>query len=189
MKRSQEQKDKIREAAKQFAVTFGIVAIILFIAGYILQIWEETEWYLMVAFITTYTCLGCLLFCVVSFVVYLINNQRDPEDESRHEQLASHLINVTSEQEKHILRMLKRVAKSSDGSGKINRAEVATFLATLKAMGHLEDAGDYNNLRLWVEKETGLRDFDKIHFNEAYKRALERKGDTRYTLELQEILR
>ncbi len=60
MKRSQEQKDKIREAAKQFAVTFGIVAIILFIAGYILQIWEETEWYLVVAFITTYTCLSLI---------------------------------------------------------------------------------------------------------------------------------
>lgn len=109
--------------------------------------------------------------------------------ESLDEQLSSHLIDVTPEQEKQILRLLKRVAKPSDGSSKINRAEVATFLATLKAMGHLEDAGDYNNLRLWVEKETGLRDSDKIHFNEAYKRALERKGDTRYTLELQEILR
>lgn len=189
MKRSQELNDKIRKAAKQFAICFGVVAVLLFIVGLILQKWEALEWYMMVSFITTYTGWACVLLCIAAIIVFLIYNQRDPEEMSVDEQLVSHLINVSPEQEKQILRLLKRVAKSSDGTAKINRSEVATFLATLKSMGHLEDAGDYNNLRLWVERETGLKDADKIHFNEAYKRALERKGDTRYTQELQEILR
>lgn len=153
---------------------------------------EDAEWCQMVAFISLYTAeaLGALgvLIALGWLLVKLQIAERD-KALSFDETLSSHLIDVTPEQEKQILRLLKRVAKSSDGSSKINRAEVATFLATLKAMGHLEDAGDYNNLRLWVEKETGLKESDKIHFNEAYKRALDRKGDTRYTSELQEILR
>ena len=86
------------------------------------------------------------------------------------------------------MRLLKRAAKPSDGSNKMNRSEVATLLATLKSLGLLEDAGDYNNLRLWVENVTGLKDDDKVHFNEAYKRAMDKKGDTRYTSDLEKIL-
>ena len=70
----------------------------------------------------------------------------------------------------------------------MNRAEVATLLATLKNLGHLEDGGDYNHLRLWVESVTELKDTDKIHFNEAYKRALDKRGDTRYSADLKKIL-
>ena len=87
-----------------------------------------------------------------------------------------------------ILQLLKQVARSSDGSNKLNRSEVAIFLATLKAFGHLEDGGDYNHLRLWVESVTCMKDADKSHFNEAYKRALNKRGDTRYTADLKQIL-
>ena len=106
----------------------------------------------------------------------------------KHGLLPSLLSNVTPEQEQKILQLLKQVARSSDGSNKMNRSEVATFLATLKAFGHLEDGGDYNHLRLWVESVTGMKDADKSHFNEAYKRALNKRGDTRYTADLKQIL-
>lgn len=106
----------------------------------------------------------------------------------KQKQLPSLLSDVTPEQEQKILQLLKRVAMPSDGTNKMNRAEVATFLATLKALGHLEDGGDYNHLRLWVESITGLKDADKAHFNEAYKRALDKRGDTRYTADLRQIL-
>ena len=33
-----------------------------------------------------------------------------------------------------------------------------------------------------------MKDDDKVHFNEAYKRAMDKKGDTRYTADLEKIL-
>ena len=106
----------------------------------------------------------------------------------KQKQLPSLLSDVTPEQEQKILQLLKQVSRSSDGSNKMNRSEVATFLATLKAFGHLEDGGDYNHLRLWVESVTDMRDADMAHFNEAYKRALNKRGCTRYTADLRQIL-
>jgi hypothetical protein len=193
MKLTQEQIDKILKIFRILGIIFCFTAVGLYIIVKLVMFYnEDAEWCQMVAFISLYTAealgtLGVLIALGWLFVKLQIA-ERD-KAQSFDETLSSHLIDVTPEQEKQILRLLKRVAKPSDGSSKINRAEVATFLATLKAMGHLEDAGDYNNLRLWVEKETGLKESDKIHFNEAYKRALDRKGDTRYTSELQEILR
>ena len=191
MKLSQEKIDEIRKAAKQFAICFGVSAGILLIAGRILMIWEDTEWCQMVAFMSVYMAealgtLGILIALGWLFIKLRIaeRNQAQTLDE----QLSSHLIGVTPEQEKQILRLLKRAAKPSDGSNKMNRSEVATLLATLKSLGLLEDAGDYNNLRLWVENVTGLKDDDKVHFNEAYKRAMDKKGDTRYTSDLEKIL-
>ena len=123
--------------------------------------------------------LFCWIIVLVLFLVRFLCKQK---------QLPSLLSNVTPKQEQKILRLLKRVASPSDGSNKMNRAEVATFLATLKAFRHLEDGGDYNHLRLWVESVTGMKDADKAHFNEAYKRALDKRGDTRYTADLKQIL-
>lgn len=123
------------------------------------------------------------LFCwIVVLILWLIRYLR------KQKQLPSLLSNVRQDQEEQILHLLKRVATSSDGSGKMNRSEVANFLATLKALGHLEDSGDYNNLRLWVEQVTGIHDADKGHFNEAYKRALDNKGESRYTSDLKLVL-
>ena len=125
---------------------------------------------------------GGLACWIVVLVLWLIRYLR------KQKQLPSLLSDVTPKQEEQILQLLKRVATPSDRSDKMNRAEVATLLATLKNLGHLEDGGDYNHLRLWVESVTGLKDTDKIHFNEAYKRALDKRGDTRYTTDLKKIL-
>ena len=99
----------------------------------------------------------------------------------------SPLTDVTKEQEQKIIQLLNKVARSTDGTNKMKRSEVATFLATLKAMNHLEDGGDYNNLRLWVQEVTGTEDSDKAHFNEQYKRALGKIGETKYTKSLDAI--
>ena len=127
--------------------------------------------------------LACWIIVLVLWLIRYICRQK-----SLDEQLSSHLIGVTPEQEQQILRLLKRAAKPSDGSNKMNRSEVATLLATLKEMNLLEDAGDYNNLRLWVVNVTGLKDDDKVHFNEQYKRALKKEIDPRYEAELKKIL-
>lgn len=123
--------------------------------------------------------LACWIVVLILWLIRYLHKQK---------QLPSLLSNVTPKQEEQILRLLKRVATPSDESDKMNRAEVATLLATLKNLGHLEDGGDYNHLRLWVESVTGKKDSDKIHFNEAYKRALDKRGDTRYTADLTKIL-
>ena len=123
--------------------------------------------------------LACWIVVLILWLIRYLHKQK---------QLPSLLSNVTPKQEEQILRLLKRVATPSDESDKMNRAEVATLLATLKNLGHLEDGGDYNHLRLWVESVTGMKDSDKIHFNEAYKRALDKRGDTRYTADLTKIL-
>lgn len=123
--------------------------------------------------------LACWIVVLVLWLIRYLLKQK---------QLPSLLSNVTPKQEEQILRLLKRAAAPSDNSDKMNRAEVATLLATLKILGHLEDGGDYNHLRLWVESVTGMKDSDKIHFNEAYKRALEKRGETRYTSDLKKIL-
>ena len=125
---------------------------------------------------------GGLACWIVVLVLWLVRYMR------KQKQLPSLLSDVTPKQEEQILQLLKRVATPSDGSDKMNRAEVATLLATLKNLGHLEDGGDYNHLRLWVESVTELKDTDKIHFNEAYKRALDKRGDTRYSADLKKIL-
>lgn len=141
----------------------------------------------------SYIKLSCLITCAIGgffFVLYLtlkiifkINDDFELRD-----QALSPLINVSSKQEKAIIRILIRAATRSDGSDKINRSEVANFLATLKVLGVLNDGGDLNNLRLWVEKETDLYEPDKGHFAEAYNRAIVKKGDTRYTKDLKEII-
>ena len=147
---------------------------------------HEFEWPSILMQIYRVTVAGSLtmgLFCwIIVLVLWLVRFLY------KQKQLPSLLSNVTPEQEQKILQLLKRVATPSDGTTKMNRAEVATFLATLKAFGHLEDGGDYNHLRLWVENVTGTHDADKGHFNEAYKRALDKRGDTRYTTDLKQIL-
>ena len=188
MKLTQENREKIRAYAKVFALVFIGITFVLCVSVEVLKLWEEADWYYMVAYIVGYMCDTCAVLSLIFVIVMLLMNQRDEDDIDR-EQAKSPLKNVTPQQEEQIIALLRKVVISSDGSNKMNRAEVATFLATLKTLNHLADAGDYNNLRLWVEKETGLKDSDKIHFNEAYKRALNRKRDTRYTSELQEILR
>lgn len=123
------------------------------------------------------------VFCLILFLsiwLYCYLNRQNL--------LPSRLYNVSAEQEKKIIRLLKQAATSKGGTDKMNRSEVANFLAALKALGHLEDGGDYNNLRLWVEQVTGTHDADKGHFNEAYKRALDKRGESRYTQDLKSIL-
>lgn len=147
--------------------------------------WHSTGGYYvkLVGFIAgAFTAVTLLLYLTLK-IIFKIN-----DDSELREQAPSPLINVTTKQEKSIIRLLTRVATRSDGSDKINRAHVAMFLATLKNKGLLNDGGDVNNLRLWVERETGLFDSDKVHFTEAYHRAIKKKGDTRYTKDIEEIL-
>lgn len=197
MKLSQEQIEKIyRVSDKACSISLWLV-IVLFLVKAICMLLEymniviplDSEDIELALHIYDYVlvCFGVLFLLsaainIPSGMIFKRNKQ------SLDEQLSSHLIGVTPEQEKQILRLLKRAAKPSDGSNKMNRSEVATLLATLKRLGRLEDAGDYNNLRLWVENVTGLKDDDKVHFNEAYKRAMDKKGNTRYTSDLEKIL-
>lgn len=192
MKLSQEKIDELLKVFRILGIVFCFTAVGLYIIAKLVMYYDEdAELCQMVAFMSVYMAealgtLGILIALGWLFIKLRIaeRNQAQTLDE----QLSSHLIGVTPEQEKQILRLLKRAAKPSDGSNKMNRSEVATLLATLKSLGLLEDAGDYNNLRLWVENVTGLKDDDKVHFNEAYKRAMDKKGDTRYTSDLEKIL-
>lgn len=192
MKLSQEKIDELLKVFRILGMVFCFTAVGLYIIAKLVMYYDEdAELCQMVAFMSVYMAealgtLGILIALGWLFIKLRIaeRNQAQILDE----QLSSHLIGVTPEQEKQILRLLKRAAKPSDGSNKMNRSEVATLLATLKSLGLLEDAGDYNNLRLWVENVTGLKDDDKVHFNEAYKRAMDKKGDTRYTSDLEKIL-
>ena len=182
--------DYFKKSAIALTIIFAILLLdkllSLFLENLIGFSLHEYEWPSILMQIYRVIVAGSLtggLFCwIIVLVLFLVRFW------CKQKQLPSLLSNVTPIQKQKILRLLKRVASPSDGSNKMNRAEVATFLATLKAFGHLEDGGDYNHLRLWVESVTGMKDADKAHFNEAYKRALDKRGDTRYTADLKQIL-
>lgn len=142
-------------------------------------------YYIKLAGLITYTFTGVVLLIYLTLkIIFKVN-----DDSDLREQASSPLVQLTSKQENAIRHLLTRVAKRSDGSDEINRAEVASFLAALKHLGIMDDGGDINNLRLWVEKVTELTDADKVHFAEAYRRALDKKGRNRYTQDIKEILR
>lgn len=186
--------DKTYSFFKKIAITLSIIFAVLLLDKLLSLLAEnflnfsfhQYEWPLIIMQIyrtlVASSLIGGLACWIVVLILLIIRYLR------KQKQLPSLLSNVTPKQEEHIIRLLKRVATPSDNSDKMNRAEVATFLATLKNLGHLEDGGDYNHLRLWVGGVTGKKDFDKIHFNEAYKRALDKRGDTRYTADLKKIL-
>lgn len=186
--------EKAYRIIRKLAITLTIIFVVflldkllsLFMENLIGFSLHEYEWpsLLMQIYriIVAGSLLGGLASWIIVLVLWLIRYWR------KQKQIPSPLSKVTSKQEEQILLLLKRVATPSDGSVKKNRAEVATLLATLKALGHLDDGGDYNHLRLWVESVTGLTDADKVHFNEAYKRALDKRGDTRYTADLKKII-
>ena len=191
MKLSQEKIDELLKVFRILGIIFCFTAVGLYVMGKLVAHYDEAEWCTMVSLISLYVAeamgtLGVLIALGWLFVKLRIAEQNQAP--TLDEQLSSHLIGVTPEQELQILRLLKRAAKPSDGSNKMNRSEVATLLATLKEMNLLEDAGDYNNLRLWVVNVTGLKDDDKVHFNEQYKRALKKEIDPRYEAELKKIL-
>lgn len=169
-----------------FAILLLDKLLSLFLEKLICFSLHEYEWPSILMQIYRVTVAGSLtggLFCwIIVLVLWLVRFLY------KQKQLPSLLSNVTPKQEQKILQLLRRLATPSDGTNKMNRAEVATFLATLKALGHLEDGGDYNHLRLWVESVTDMRDADMAHFNEAYKRALNKRGCTRYTADLRRIL-
>lgn len=186
--------EKLYKLFKKSAITLSIIfamlllekLLSLFTEGFLNFSFHQYGWPLILMQVYRTLVLGSLigsLACwIVVLVLWLIRYFREQK------QLPSQLYNVTSEQERMILKLLKRVAQPSDGSNKMNRAEVANFLATLKTLDHLVDGGEINHLRLWVEQITGTKDSDKIHFNEAYRRALGKKGDSRYAADLKKIL-
>jgi hypothetical protein len=169
-----------------FAVLLLDKLLSLFLENFIGISLHEYEWpsiLMQIYYMIVASSLTGGLFCwIIVLALWLVRFW------CKQKQLPSLLSNVTPKQEQKILQLLKRVALPSNGTNKMNRAEVATFLATLKALGHLEDGGDYNHLRLWVESVTGMKDADKAHFNEAYKRALDKRGDSRYIADLKQIL-
>ncbi len=188
------QLEKIYKIFKQSSVTLTIIFAVLlldkllslfveYLFGFSLHTYD---WPPISISVYNFIVAGSLiagLFCWIIFLLLWLYRFLHIQ-----KRMPSLLCEVSPEQEQKILKLLKQVAKPSDGSNKMNRAEVANFLATLKSLGHLADGGDYNNLRLWVENVTGLRDADKVHFNEAYKRALDKRGNTRYTDDLKKIL-
>ncbi len=122
-----------------------------------------------------------LLSIASSLILSLITT----DDDALREKVASPLKNLNSRQEKRVIALLKSAGKPVDDSDKMNRAEVAKVLLVLKAKNCLDDSGDFNKVRLWVEKVTGLRDSDRVHFTEQYKRA---KSDDTYEKKIDEIL-
>lgn len=190
MKLSQENRDKIRAYAKVFAWVFIGITFVLCVSVEVLKQWEDAEWYNMVAYVLGYMCDTCAVLSLIFVIAMLLANQRNQEDIMRDKVEDPLKDDLTPEQRTEIIEMMKLVGRPlEEGSNKINRAAVATFLVTLRNLGALKIPNDttWNNyLRLWVEKETGYRESDSIHFNEAIERV--KKGPTKYTKDVKKIL-
>lgn len=162
--------EEIREAAKQFAIIFGVIAIVLFLAGRIFMIWEYLEWCLMAAFITTYTGYGLLIFCVISLVVMLIIDQKKKDDknkerinelettvqelQAKREQARkeSPLTNLTEEQQSAIEDFLLELPIHKSKEEAINMKEWARFIRALEELNYISPAksADTKGIREWV---------------------------------------
>ena len=79
----------------------------------------------------------------------------------------SPLKNLTAEQEKTIVQMLKNLPAHSAKPEYINLAIVAHFLTALRQMNCLDDS-NRNSLRIWIGQTTGKKMPSVSQFNEAY---------------------
>ncbi len=180
-------RDEIRKVAKQFAIIFGVVAIVLYIAARIFMKWEDDEWCLMMAFITMYTGIGCMFFAIVSFVIMLImdrkksdeaKQQRIQELEGTVQELQSTRIhdiespfqNLTEEQEKKIAELFRTLPHHKEREDEINMKEVARYLTALEKLGYMSPAksAQKSMLRQWVMTVTGKQAPESSPFNQAY---------------------
>ncbi len=180
-------RDEIRKAAKQFAIIFGMIAVVLYIAARIFIRWEDDEWCLMMAFITMYTGIGCMFFAIVSFAVMLIfdrkksdeaKQQRIQELEGTVQELQSTRIhdiespfqNLTDEQEKKIAELFRTLPHHKEREDEINMKEVARYLTALEKLGYISPAKSVQKsmLRQWVMTVTGKQAPESSPFNQAY---------------------
>lgn len=162
--------EEIREAAKQFAIIFGVIAIVLFLAGRIFMIWEYLEWCFMAACITTYTGYGLLIFCVISLVVMFIIDQKKKDDKSKERinelettvqelqakreqaRKESPLTNLTEEQQSAIEDFLLELPIHKSKEEAINMKEWARFIRALEELNYISPAksADTKGIREWV---------------------------------------
>ena len=183
----EEKRDEIRNAAKLFAIIFGCVAIVLYIAARIFKKWEDDEWCLMMAIITLYTGMGCMFFAIVSYVIMLIID-RKKSDEAKQEHIQelentvqelqqtqlhdieSPFQNLTEEQEEKIAELFRTLPHHKDREDEINMKEVARYLTALDNLGYMSPAKSVQKamLRQWVISVTGKQAPESSPFNQAY---------------------
>lgn len=185
--RLKEKRDEIRKAAKQFAIIFGVIAVVLYIAARIFIRWEDDEWCLMMTFITMYTGIGCMFFAIVSFAVMLIIDRKKSDEakqqriqklegtvqelqSTRIHDIESPFQNLTEEQEKKIEELFRTLPHHKDREDEINMKEVARYLTALEKLGYISPAISVQKamLRQWVMNVTGKQAPESSPFNQAY---------------------
>lgn len=112
-----------------------------------------------------------LMVVIVAFVlvgILLHPFTTEKKDERDADDVDSPLVNLTKEQKKIIVELLKEKGMPSDENNRMKRAEVAYILNALMDLEYIPRVrDDYEPLRLWVIKETGYREDDKNHFTES----------------------
>ena len=189
-----EKRDEIRDEAKKFTIGFGVAAIVLYVAACIFMRWEDNDRCLMMAFITMYTGIGCMLFAIVSFVMMLIIDRKKSDEakqqliqelegtvqelqNTRIHDIESPFQNLTSEQEEKIAELFRTLPHHKDREDEINMKEVARYLTALEKLGYMSPAKSAQKalLRQWVMAVTGKQAPESSPFNQAYP-STNRKG-------------
>ena len=133
-----------------------------------------------------------LFMASLSVVIYNYYLNRDLDKKLEREiKEESPLHNVSEEQTKQIIDMLKSVAKPSSQKQHLNRAPTAQFLRALTELGYLDANVSGSNLKAWVENVTGYTDKDKDsgHFYSAYNNSTKEDSKVRkYMEQIEQIL-
>lgn len=108
------------------------------------------------------------IFLIILFVFTPFSSSA--KDQQDAEDVESPLIDLTSEQQERVIRLLKDMGAPIPGGEKMKRAEITHILHALKELGCIPSDVDNNSLRLWVIRVTGYKEDDKLHFNEAMDR-------------------
>lgn len=171
MKLTPEKIDYIRTTAKQCAIVFGVLTVLLFVACKILMTyWEDAEWYPMVAYMCIFMGNAMLFFCIISIVVMFINDQKKKDDknkerinelestvqelQAKREQTRkeSPLTNLTDEQQTAIEDFLLDLPIHKSKAEAINMKEWARFIRALEELNYISPAksADTKGIREWV---------------------------------------
>ena len=133
-----------------------------------------------------------LFMASLSVVIYNYYLNRDLDKKLEREiKEESPLHNVSEEQTKQIIDMLKSVAKPSSPKQHLNRAPTAQFLRALTELGYMDTNVSGSNLKAWVENVTGYTDKDKDsgHFYSAYNNSTKEDSKVRkYIEQIEQIL-
>ena len=161
-----ENKSEIIDGIRKLAICFFVVSFVLFIASHILMIWEDVEWCIRVAFITTYITEATVTLCIILVMIYLYLLVRDKQAK----EVASPFQNLTEEQEKKIEELFRTLPHHKEREDEINMKEVARYLTALEKLGYISPAKSVQKsmLRQWVMTVTGKQAPESSPFNQAY---------------------